>query len=419
MTQPALDFFIRRGIAVKIEATEGTDSVPTNVANGVLLLNGSASTQFDKKERQIDRAFFTNNPFAVGNKSAYVEGDFEIFCPATPGQVATQFPACDILLQPAGMAVVLNSGAKTTVYNPITNAIPSATAYFWHTDTFLKITGSRNNISSLKMEIGSIFMGKVHLQGLYTAVAKSSLPVITTYTSAPVVCTYDVSQGGITNPAGGSELLVWMKSLEVIFGNKIQSKEYTSTKKSTISDRNATWNCRIAKTDLADFNPWTVRDAATIITIRMRTYESGIFGQQNGLFSDLIVRGQIDQIKEANIDDDLGWDLSGNCVASIAGGDEFLLTFGDDTMSITTVYTGGVHGAVSVTQTLAGKAPVGVQAWTVTVGALPAGVTLAPTTGAFGGTSVAGGPTAFTVTMTDSQLPYPNVINKSFSLTYT
>lgn len=414
MTQPALDFFIRRGIAVKIEATENTDSVPSTSLNGILLMNGASTTQFDKKERQVDRGFFTNNTFAVSNKNAYIEGDFELFAPATPGQGSTQYPACDILLQCAGMASVLNSGNKTTIYNPITNAIPTATAYFWHTDTFLKVTGSRNNMSSIKMEIGSIFTGKVHLQGNYTTLTKSTLPAITTYNNVPVVCTYDVSECGITNPVGGSELLVWAKSLELIFGNKLASKEYTSTKKSSISDRKATWNLRIAKTDLVDFNPWTVRDAGTIISLRMRTYETGLFGVKNGLYSEMYIRGQIDTIKEANIDDDLGWDISGNCVATSAGGDDFLLTFADDTTVITTNYPAGVHGVVSIPATLTGRALVGVQAWTVISGALPTGAVLSPTTGAYSGTDAAGTFT-WTVQVTDSQTPYPQVITKTYT----
>jgi hypothetical protein len=416
MTQPNLDFFVRRGIAVKIEATENTDSTPSTSADGILLMNGSADTQFDKKERQIDRPFFTNNTFAVGNKSAYIEGNFELFAPTAPGSGANQYPACDVLLQCAGMASTLNATAKTTKYNPITNSIPSATAYWWHTDTYLKVTGSRNNISSIKMEMGSIYGGKVHIQGNYTTVTKSALPTITTYGTVPIVCTYDVSECGITNPVGGSELLVWGKSLEVIFGNKLASKEYTQTKKSAISDRKATWNLRIAKADLTDFNPWTVRDAGTLISMRMRTYETGLFGVRNGLYSELIVRGQIDTIKEVNIDDDLGWDLSGNCVASSAGGDEFGLTFGDDTIVITTAYPSGVHGATAITQTFSAssKALQGVQAWTVIAGALPTGVTLNPTTGAYGGTSSAG-TFSWTVQVTDSSTPYPQVVTKQYT----
>src|SRR5512135_559091 len=109
MAQPALDSFIRRGLLLKKEVTEGTDSVPVVGTDGILLLNGTSGTTFDKRTRQTDRVVMGGYPFAVANKGAFVEGDFEIFAPATPGQVTTGDYVQAILLTSGGMDVVKDS----------------------------------------------------------------------------------------------------------------------------------------------------------------------------------------------------------------------------------------------------------------------------------------------------------------------
>ena len=52
-----------------------------------------------------------------------------------------------------------------------------------------------------------------------------------------------------------------------------------------------------------------------------QTYSDTGFSQK------LSFRGQIEQISEVDIDGDLGWELSGPCIASSAGNDEFALEF--------------------------------------------------------------------------------------------
>lgn len=325
MAQPELDYFRKRGIALKAEVTEGTDSVPTAVANGIRLFEGSSGTEFDTVERKIDRAHFTNHPFGVANKRAFIEGGMELYPPATPGAVATSSIDGEIALLIAGMAVTKNLGAKTTTYNPISAAIPSASAYWWHVDYHKQVLGCRANLTGVKMAIGERFMAQLRLQGTYTNVTEDAIPAITLPTTIPVIAQFDNSETNI-NIDGGGDLLVWAKELSLDFGNTLTSKEYTSKKVHAPTDRMATWSLRIARTDLSDFNPWTVRDAGTLFEARMRTYVA-----DPGLYSEIGIRGQIEQITETDIDGDLGLELTGRCIASDAGGDEFYLLFGDTT----------------------------------------------------------------------------------------
>lgn len=318
MAQPALDWFRKRGLLLKAEVTEGTDSVPVAGTDGLLVQNGKCGTEFDKVERNIDRSFFTSNPFAVANKRSYIEGDIELWSPAVPG---TNSAHVKPLLLIAGMTEVLTVGTKTTRYNPISSAIGSASAYFYHVDEFIKALGARANINSLRMEIGKIFMMNFRVQGTYTTVTTASVPAITLPTTVPQVSTY--ANSTLTFNAG-ADVTMWGKHLEVNFNNELQSKEYTSVLKHQISNRQATWSARVARADLADFNPWTIRDAGTIMTAKWK--KSGELGTCT---AELGIRGQIETIEMVEIDGDLGWDLSGPCVASNSGGDEFYIEFDD------------------------------------------------------------------------------------------
>lgn len=397
MSQPDLAKFILRGLALKYEGFENVDAVPNPAVDGILLMNSKVSTEFDKVTRVIDRPFFTNDPFSVANRRAIIEGDFEFFPPSAPGAAGpTGTPHCDVLFQCSGMKMTKSVGSSTK-YTPISDGVPSATGYWWHTDTHVRATGSRNDISSLKLEIGNRASGKVKVQGNYNVVLKNALPVINLYSDVPPVSTYKNSRAYITAPSAdspvpGTELLVWAKSLEVVFGNKLGSKEYTSIKRQAISDRKATWNMRVAKTDLADFNPWTIRDTNQIITASYRHYDSDVGSVSPNLYTELGIRGQIDTIQEVDIDGDLGWDLSGPCIASNAGGDEFYIEFGVDTSPVTFDVFGPT--TLDLEETVAASANwyadggVAPYTWTVDVGSpdpLPSSLVLNAGTGALSG----------------------------------
>lgn len=327
MAQPPLDLFRRRALLLKAESTEGTDSTPTGSANAILLMDGSSGTEFDAVERPIDRPVFGHDPFVVGNKRAFIEGMFELYPPATPGAVSTSSADAEPILLPSGFAVAKDPVTKVTRYNPVSTAIPSATAYWYHSGTLIRALGARGNLTQLSMEVGNRFMARMRMLGNYSAMEEAALPSVTLPNTVPPVIRHTNSTAHIVSPAGGSPLLVWAKSLSVDLGNDLASKEFTSVKFNQISDRRPTWTMRIARTDLDDFNPLAVRDAGTIIQARIRVFSAA----SPGLYSELGIRGQIEQVQAADIDGDFGFEISGRCIPSTAGGDELYIEFGDTT----------------------------------------------------------------------------------------
>lgn len=329
MAQPSLERFINRAVVAKLEVTEGVDSVPVAATDGLLLMNGQSGTEVDVIERTIDRSFFTNEPFIVGNKRGFIEGEFELFSPAIPG---TEPSVNDVLLRIAGMKRTYTVGTASvtgkTRYTPgvIAADFASASAYWWHVDKLLKVLGARAQLSRIAMAVGNRIMGQARIQGSYTDVTEQAAPAVVLYDDIPDVIRHDNTVTYITDVTGaGSPLLVWGKELSIDMGNELATKEYTSKKITAINDRRGTWTLRIARTANADFNPWTLRDAGNIISAYMQLDEG------TGLYTQVGFRGQIEAVNLVDIEGDLGYELSGRCIASSAGGDEFWIEHGDTT----------------------------------------------------------------------------------------
>lgn len=324
MTQPVLDFFAKRAFYAKQETTEGTDSTPSTSVNGILLLDGSASSAYDSVARNIDTPWFGNDPVGIANVRGLVEGDFELFSPATPGQASTGNYVQDVLLLTAGMAITKSASApKSTTYTPISAAIPSMTFIGNFSDKQRKLLGARANLTGVTMKIGDRFKGHVQVQGIYSN-SDVATPTVTVYSTVPAISTY-LNSTCVLNCAAASisNLSLWAKSLSMDFGNALTSAEYTTLKSNRITARSSKFTLLMARTAKTDFDPWAVRDAGQIVTLAYKLDEGGT------LHSTLNVRGQITDIAEQSIDGDYGWQITGNCIPSSAGNDECSIVFLD------------------------------------------------------------------------------------------
>jgi hypothetical protein len=197
MTQPTLDYFKKRSVLIKAESSDNTDSLPVGATDGFTFFDGKSSTEFDKVERNVDRTYFGGYAFGVANRRSSIEGDFELYAPATPGAVSTSDADCGKVLLPSGMAVVKNSGANTTTYNPISASIPSITTYFQHVDNLLRVTGGRVDLSNVAMQIGERFKAHAKVTGNYTEMGMSGA-VFTGSIALLVMTVTAVASGVIT-----------------------------------------------------------------------------------------------------------------------------------------------------------------------------------------------------------------------------
>ena len=389
MAQPALDYFSRVFIAMKAETTEGTDAAPSTSLNTFDLFEVTIGTEFDKVERKRDRPYFTGEPFVVSNKRAFVEGGFEVCPPVTPGAASTPGAApCDVVLLPSGMQIARSSTNSTTIYSPISASIPTITADAYRAGTLTEIIGARANISGLMMEVGERFKGKVRIQGVHADVDEASLPTDGDYSTflAPSVITYanSVMRAYGSTAANTLPVFLWGKSLSVDFGNELQTVQYTQKRISGISNRNAKFTCIFARTAKADFDVHALRDAGTQIRFDMTVVDDDAT-----TYSRLTVRGQIETITDKDQDGYRFYEVSGPCIASDSGGDEFTVEFGLDSLRVIGDLPDAAAGAYSQQLSLQGVYASAVT-WSLLSGSLPAGTSINATTGVVSGTATAG-----------------------------
>jgi hypothetical protein len=317
-----LEYFKNRALLLKVETTEGTDAVPVPGTDAFQLLEGSSGIDSDKIERMLDRPFFTNDPYVPTKLRGYVEGKFEVVPPAGP-HISTSKASVDVLLKIAGMAKTFVAGAPPIVrYNPISAAIPSATAYFYHAGTLYAIVGARANISSLMMDIGSYIQGQCRIEGGCQEVQEVALPTNLDYSAftAPIANTTETMEMRVNGIA------VEGKSIGLNFNNTQQTIEHTEARLNRIKERKATTMLRFYRPARATLDPWALWKAGTIIP----AYGT-VTDPVSGLQTKISTRMQIEDVKPVDIDGDLGYDLTGRCIASDAGGDEFLIEFTDTT----------------------------------------------------------------------------------------
>lgn len=338
MAQPELESFRRRAVLIKAETTEGVDAGPVPGTDAFRFYDGTSSTEYDVVDRNEDKPHFGASPFGIANRRATIGGTFDLYPPQKPGQGTDSDAFCDRVLFPSGMAVAKDPGQKITRYNPISKSIPTATVHFYHGGTLVKALGARGNVTQLGIEIGGRFSGQASLMGEYARYEKADPPTgVVLPGHVPVISSKRNSEcilgtlvrGGTETTSGTplSNLHTWAKALQIDFGNQLGYREYTEKGVSGISDRAGSFTLRLAKTDIADdFDPWFVRDNGIILTAAYRLYESDA---KTGLYSELGIRAQIEQISPTDIEGDYGWEISGRLVPSPAGNDEFYIGFGE------------------------------------------------------------------------------------------
>lgn len=415
MSQPALDLFRRRGLAV-----DAADSAVASADDAIQILDGKSGTEFDKVERKIDRAYLGNYPFIVKNKRAFIEGVIEFVVPSVPGHVSNGIASVAAVLLPCGLAQTLSSGNKTSTYTPVSSGFAAADAKWWHSGTYLQVFDARGNLTGVKMEIGERFMANLRLLGSYTEIDEASLPTDFDYSAftVPQVAN-DLNSTLVLNSLGDaaiSDLSLWGKMLSADLGNDVQRVEYTEHSENRIKDRVPTFTCRFARPAKADFDVHAIRDSGELITLEMRTYDNP--NQATGKYSSLYVRGQIEQINPTDIDGDFGYEISGPLVPSDAGNDEFRIRFGDASLALSGTPAGGTNASpyAGFTPTVAGEY-IGTLAFDISAGSLGAGLSINASTGAITGTPTGGaGTRTFTIRATDDASPTPQVATLATSI---
>lgn len=415
MPQPNLERFNQRAIVV------GDAGTPLNRnLHGLQLLNGSSQKQADAVTRELDRPYLGASPQAMTNFRASINGTLELRPPQDPGHATRGIPPTDYALRPCGLARTLAAVLGTTRYNVISSGFTTADANWWHAGTYLEVRDAAGDLSNLKMEIGTAFTATLALTGVYDELAEDALPVdinMAAFEGSPTIAepenTVMIIETAETADIVG--LHVWGKSLDVSLGHAVGVKRYTEKRLSGITGRDGSYTAVFAKPDFTEFNPDEYMRNRKVLRLTF------LLREPDGRYSQLGCLGQVDSYQEQDVEGDLCYQIQGKCTPIGAqGNNEVWVDFGYDGFSIrgalaagqeTVTYNDGdglstINASGSVTYALAAGS------------VLPAGLTLAPSTGEITGTPDAGtaGTHVLTIVATDSATPTPNVARRDFDL---
>jgi hypothetical protein len=322
MSNPSIESFIARGLALKKEATEGVDASPTAPLNAFQILDGQSKIQADEIKRNLDRPYFNSARSKYATFRAQITGNIELVPPEAPG---VDSMATGLALEIAGMAKTLTAPDAgppvvkgSTLYTPISRLIPSATGYWWHAGTFKKLLGARANLTGISHEIGKYLMAAMTLEGSCDDITEDDLPDDFDYDLflEPTVGTTESMELKI------NDFAVNGLSHSVDIGSQIKTREHTEARRTSIGSKQSTFKARFYRTALADFNPMSKWKSGEIIEVKSMIVTAA------GTASIVTSLGQVTGLDETNIDDEYGWEISGNLVA-VSGNDELLVNFAE------------------------------------------------------------------------------------------
>lgn len=137
-------------ILAKIESPYGTDSVPTNVANAILVSNASVTNTFNPVSRDLLRGYMGGSEQLAGTEQIELSFDVEYAGSGTAGTAVAYAP----LLRACGFAESL-TGAVRAEYNLVTPVTDSVSIYYFVDGVRHIARGCRGTVS-LNMGGGEI-----------------------------------------------------------------------------------------------------------------------------------------------------------------------------------------------------------------------------------------------------------------------
>lgn len=171
-------------LLAKIEATYGTDPLPTGAANAILCINPKLTPMtLQAAARNVIKPYFSNDGKVVAGKHVQLTFDVEISGAGAAGS-APQFGA---LLKACAMSETLNAGVSA-VYAPISSGEQSATLYYCVDGVQHKLLGARGSVA-MKFTQGAVPLLTFKFTGLYALPTDTALPAPTFSAVKPVAVT--------------------------------------------------------------------------------------------------------------------------------------------------------------------------------------------------------------------------------------
>lgn len=313
-------FWRNKLLLAAVEATYGTDPVPTGASNAILTRN-LAITPYGGQTVSRDLESRTYGAQSQINTGPVVQVSFEV--EITGSGAAGTNPRTTWLLRSCGLNVTTNAGVST-VFNPRSDPNPSSngsvTLYFYADGQLHKVTGARGN-AVLRFARGQIPAYVFTFTGFYTRPTASSNPSPTygaTFTDPLPVTKVNTPTFSLHSYSG------LMESLELDLGNQVVYRNIVGKEEVLIVDRNVTAQITIEAPAIGSKDYFTAAEshAGTITLAALQL----IHGITSGYIVQLDApKVQINTIGVQESDGLVAYQLGCTCVPS-SGDDEVTLT---------------------------------------------------------------------------------------------
>jgi hypothetical protein len=305
-------FWKSKIVLVKIEAAYGVDPGPTGAANAMLMTNVAFSPmEGDDVARDLERPYLGAQATIPVGLRGKLTGRVEL----VPSGAAGTAPAWGPLLRACAVAQTVNAGVSV-VYNPISDAMESATIHFWIGGTQHVLRGARGN-ATLRWGAQQIPYIEFDLTGLWSQPAEvaRATPTLTAFQKPDAVTdanTPTFSLNGVT---------MILREATLALNNQVEPRLLVNSESILVVDRNDMVSAKVEAVPVTTFNPYELARNQT--TFALALTHGTLAGRIASLAAPACQMKRLSGFENAqNI---LEWPLE-MAVLPVAGNDQWTLT---------------------------------------------------------------------------------------------
>lgn len=255
-------FFRKMAWLTKVEATYGTDAVPTGAANAIQVSDVTVTPlQGDQVRRDLIMPYFGDQGMVIAGAHATIQGSVEIAGAGTPGNTPGYAP----LLRACGLAEIVTPGTKVE-YQPVSAGQDAVSCYMLMDGVRHAFVGARGTLS-LSIASRQIPRYQFTLTGLLGATPESdqALPV--------------ANYGGFQKPLVGSKanstfslhgLQAPMESLSFDLGNQVEPRMLIGAESIEIVDRRTSGSAVIEAVSIGQKDWYALARSSTRGTLAVK-----------------------------------------------------------------------------------------------------------------------------------------------------
>jgi hypothetical protein len=247
-------------VLAKLETVYGTDPVPTNVANAMLMSDVAFTPMAGTDvSRNLEYPFLGGQAEIPAALTARIEGSVEMAGSGAAGTAPKWAP----LLRACGFSESINAGVSA-VYTPVSAAMESVSLYFFIGGNRQIMTGCRGSFV-ITLNAQGIPVIRFTITGRWNAPAAMAAPVPTlTGFQKPVIASNTNTPVFTVN----AQSLV-MRSFTLDAANQVEPRLLVGSESIEIVDRAPLLSMAVEAVPLATFNPFTLAQNQTAVAVSL------------------------------------------------------------------------------------------------------------------------------------------------------